>query len=208
VPKGFADIAFTPRVQALQTQAGSRRAYARQSDGALETLGPDERAFIESRDSFYLGTVGENGWPYIQHRGGPKGFLRVLDDRTIAFADFRGNKQYISAGNLAGDDRTALFLMDYPSQSRLKLFARARLVEADEEPSLMERLSVPGYPAKVERAFVFAVEGFDWNCPQHITPRYTAAEIEAAIAPLRARIAELESRLSAQGESISGETAS
>ena len=193
--KGFADIAFTPRVQALQTRYGSRRAYARRSEGALETLGPDERAFIESRDSFYLGTVGETGWPYIQHRGGPKGFLRVLDEHTLAFADFRGNKQYISAGNVAGDDRIVLFLMDYPSQARLKLFARVRLVELDAEPELIELLVVPGYDARVERAFVFHVEGFDWNCPQHITPRYTAEEIEAAVAPLKARIAELESRL-------------
>jgi predicted pyridoxine 5'-phosphate oxidase superfamily flavin-nucleotide-binding protein len=195
VAKGFSDIAFTPRVQALQTRYGSRRAYARRSEGPRETLGPDERAFIESRDSFYLETVGETGWPYIQHRGGPKGFLHVLDDHTLAFADFRGNKQYISAGNVAGDDRTALFLMDYPSQTRLKLFARVRVVEPDEDPELIERLIVPGYDARVERAFVFDVEGFDWNCPQHITPRYTAEEIEAAIAPLKARIAELESRL-------------
>ncbi len=190
--KGFADIAFTPRVQALQTRHESRRAYARRSEGALETLGPDERAFIESRDSFYLGSVGETGWPYIQHRGGPTGFLRVLDERTLAFADFRGNKQYVSTGNVAGDERTALFLMDYPSQTRLKLFARVRVVEGDEDPELIRRLIVPGYSAIVERAFVFAVEGFDWNCPQHITPRYTADEIEAATAPLRARIAELE----------------
>jgi predicted pyridoxine 5'-phosphate oxidase superfamily flavin-nucleotide-binding protein len=192
VGKGFADIAFTPRVQALQTRHESRRAYARRSEGALETLGPDERAFIESRDSFYLGSVGETGWPYIQHRGGPTGFLRVLDERTLAFADFRGNKQYVSTGNVAGDERTALFLMDYPSQTRLKLFARVRVVEGDEDPELIRRLIVPGYSAIVERAFVFAVEGFDWNCPQHITPRYTADEIEAATAPLRARIAELE----------------
>jgi predicted pyridoxine 5'-phosphate oxidase superfamily flavin-nucleotide-binding protein len=192
VGKGFADIAFTPRVQALQTRHGSRRAYARRGEGERETLGPDERAFIESRDSFYLGSIGETGWPYIQHRGGPEGFLRVLDERTLAFADFRGNKQFISAGNVAGDDRTALFLMDYPSQTRLKLFARVRIVEADEDPELIGRLIVPGYSAIVERAFVFAVEGFDWNCPQHITPRYTADEIEAATAPLRARIAELE----------------
>ncbi len=190
--KGFAEIAFTPRVQALQTRHGSRRAYARRDEGERETLGPDERAFIESRDSFYLGSIGETGWPYIQHRGGPKGFLRVLDERTLAFADFRGNRQFISAGNVAGDDRTALFLMDYPSQTRLKLFARVRIVEADEDPELIGRLIVPGYSAIVERAFVFAVEGFDWNCPQHITPRYTADEIEAATAPLRERIAELE----------------
>ena len=194
--KGFSEIAFTPRVQALQTRYGSRKAYDQRSAAApLETLGPDERAFVESRDSFYIATAGETGWPYIQHRGGPKGFLRVLDERTLAFADFRGNKQYISAGNLAGDERAALFLMDYPSRTRLKFFVRVRIVDAGENPELMERLVVPGYPAKVERAFVLAVAGFDWNCPQHITPRYTADELEESVAALKARIAELEGRL-------------
>jgi hypothetical protein len=196
VAKGFSEIAFTPRVQALQTRYGSRKAYDQRSAAApLETLGPDERAFVESRDSFYIATAGETGWPYIQHRGGPKGFLRVLDERTLAFADFRGNKQYISAGNLAGDERAALFLMDYPSRTRLKFFVRVRIVDAGENPELMERLVVPGYPAKVERAFVLAVAGFDWNCPQHITPRYTADELEESVAALKARIAELEGRL-------------
>jgi len=198
--KGFSEIAFTPRVQALQSRHGSRQAYARRSAGTeCEKIGPDERAFVESRDSFYIATVGETGWPYVQHRGGPKGFLRVLDERTLAFADFRGNKQYISAGNLAGDDRAALFLMDYPSRTRLKFFVRVKLVERDEDPALIERLTVPGYDARVERAFVLGVEGFDWNCPQHITPRYTAEEIEEAIAPLKARIAELEGKLALAG---------
>jgi predicted pyridoxine 5'-phosphate oxidase superfamily flavin-nucleotide-binding protein len=196
VAKEFSEIAFTPRVQALQARYGSRKAYAQRSAAAApQVLGPDERAFVESRDSFYIATVGETGWPYIQHRGGPQGFLRVLDERTLAFADFRGNKQYISAGNVAGDDRAALFLMDYPSRTRLKFFVRVRLVERAENPELLDRLAVPGYDGKVERAFVLSVEGFDWNCPQHITPRYTAAEIEEAVAPLKERIAELEREL-------------
>ena len=197
MPRRYAEIAFTPDVQALQEAHGSRRSYARRAAGDNETLGPDERRFIESRDSFYLATVNVDGWPYIQHRGGPAGFLHVLDERTFAFADFSANKQYVSVGNLAGDDRTALFLMDYPSQTRLKIFARARTVERADDPALIERVVVPGYGARVERAVVFTLEGFDWNCPQHITPRYTAADIAEAVAPLRERIAELERELAA-----------
>jgi hypothetical protein len=197
VPKRYAEIAFTPRVQELQEAHGSRRSYARRAAGENETLGPDERSFIESRDSFYMATVNSDGWPYIQHRGGPAGFLKVLDDRTFGFADLSGNKQYVSVGNLAGDARAALFLMDYPSQTRLKIFARVRTVERAEDPALVERLTVAGYGGRVERALIFTLEGYDWNCPQHITPRYTADEIAEAVAPLRERIAELERRLAA-----------
>jgi hypothetical protein len=188
MPSRFGEIAFTDRVQALQAKHGSRAAYARRAaqPGPAEVIGPDERAFIEARDSFYLATVSETGWPYIQHRGGPPGFLHVLDERTLAFADFLGNKQYISTGNLEGNDRAALFLMDYPNQARLKILAHARSVEAQADPELMARLASPGYKAKIERAIVFDVEGFDWNCPQHITPRYTAQEIETLFAGERA----------------------
>ncbi len=197
MPKRFAEIAFTPHVQALQEAHGSRASYARRTapDRLNETLGREERLFIESRDSFYIATVSETGWPYIQHRGGPKGFLKVLDEHTIAFADFTGNKQYISIGNLETDDRAALFLMDYPLQTRLKILAHARAVERDEDLALADSLAVPGYNARVERAIVFAVEGYDWNCQQHITPRYTLEERAAISEEARERIAELERQL-------------
>ncbi len=204
MPKRFAELTFTPQVQALQELHGSRRSYARRAAGPDETLGHDERTFIESRDSFYLATVNENGWPYVQHRGGPRGFLRVLDEKTIAFADFAGNKQYISAGNFKTDDRAAIILMDYPAQTRLKVLARAELIERAGDPELVDRLAPQGYPARIERAIVFHVEGFDWNCPQHITPRYTVEEIEASVAPLRRRIAELERQLADANAAPSG----
>ena len=193
----FAEIAFTDRVKAMQEVQGSRAGYAR-FEGAEEPfdgLGPAEAAFLAARDSFYLATVSETGWPYVQHRGGPPGFVRVLDERTIGFADFRGNRQYVSVGNLAGDDRVALILVDYPRRRRLKVLGHARAVTAEDDPILLRRLEVEGYPAKVERGLIIAVAAFDWNCPQHITPRFTEAEIVAAIAPLHARIAELEAAL-------------
>jgi predicted pyridoxine 5'-phosphate oxidase superfamily flavin-nucleotide-binding protein len=197
MPKRFAEIAFTPHVQALQEAHGSRASYARRAsaDRPNETLGREERLFIESRDSFYMATVGETGWPYIQHRGGPRGFLKVVDERTIGFADLGGNKQYISVGNLATNDRTALFLMDYPSQTRLKILAHARIVERADDPALVDSLAVPGYPARVERAMIFSIEGFDWNCPQHITPRYTLEERAAITEQMRQRILDLERQL-------------
>jgi hypothetical protein len=176
----FAEIAFTPGVQRMQERMGSRRGYARLlgGDAHHDRLRPSEAEFIGARDSFYIASVSETGWPYIQHRGGPKGFLRVLDERTIGFADFSGNRQYVSVGNIAGDDRISLFLMDYPNRTRLKILGHAREIghcDAD-----LERLSVPGYRARVERGLLVKVAAFDWNCPQHITPRYTAEEIGAA----------------------------
>jgi hypothetical protein len=182
----FAEIAFTPGVKQVQETSGSRRSYARLEGGEThhDQLGPSEAAFIAARDSFYLASVGETGWPYIQHRGGPLGFLRVLDESHIGFADLAGNRQYISVGNLAHDDRVALFLMDYPNQTRLKLLGRARLVGADDNAT-MTRLRGAGQPGCVERGIVIAVAAFDWNCPQHITPRFTLAEIAAASSPLR-----------------------
>ena len=208
MPKRFAEIAFTPHVASLQEAHGSRAAYARRAspDHPNEVLGREERSFIESRDSFYMATVSETGWPYIQHRGGPKGFLKVLDEHTLAFADFAGNKQYVSAGNLQTDDRTALFLMDYPSQTRLKLLAHARIVEREHDPALLDRLSVPGYNARAERAVVFTVEGFDWNCHQHITPRYTLAERAAVGEQTQHRIAELERELAELRQRAKNET--
>ena len=185
--RAYADLAFTPAVRAMQTRMGSRAVYAAQdrSEDRRDALTEHEAAFIEQRDGFYQATVGETGWPYLQFRGGPAGFLKVLDAKTLAYADFRGNRQYISVGNLQGNERVALFLMDYAAQRRLKLLGRVRLVDAAEDPGLMQRLAMPGYGASVERAFVITVEAWDWNCPQHITPRYTEAEVEAAVQPLR-----------------------
>jgi predicted pyridoxine 5'-phosphate oxidase superfamily flavin-nucleotide-binding protein len=187
----FAELMFTPAVKAEQERLGSRASYARverPEAPARDRLGPAEAAFIAARDSFYVASVGETGWPYIQHRGGPPGFLKVLDDRTLGFADFRGNRQYVSLGNLKGDDRVALFLMDYPHRRRLKLLGHAREVDATTEPELLARLADPGYGATVERGIVITLEGFDWNCPQHITPRFTEAEVQAAAAPLLERL--------------------
>ncbi len=193
----FADIAFTPGVRAVQEALGSRQAYARFDEGPdhHHRLGEPEAAFIAARDSFYMASVGETGWPYVQHRGGPTGFLKVLDERTLGFADFRGNRQYVSLGNLVADDRVALFLMDYPNRRRLKLLGRARPIAGEDAAALLARLEVPGYDARIERGILIAVEGFDWNCPQHITPRFTLDEIERAAAPLHDRIAALEAEM-------------
>jgi predicted pyridoxine 5'-phosphate oxidase superfamily flavin-nucleotide-binding protein len=185
--RAFAEIAFTDSVKDLQTRRGSRKAYRKfELDPERgDRLSARESEFIAARDSFYMGTVNQSGWPYVQHRGGPKGFLKVLDDLTLGFADFRGNKQYISAGNLQVDNRVALFLMDYPNQQRLKLWARARLVDRDEDPKLIAKLQDSSYDARIERAVVLTIEAFDWNCPQHITPRFSQAEVEAMVTPLR-----------------------
>jgi len=190
----FAAITFTPSVKAAQERYGSRHANQRFEDveDSGDTLSETEIEFIEARDGFYQATVSESGWPYVQFRGGPAGFLKVLDDRTIGYADFRGNVQYLSVGNLNADERIALILMDYPNRRRLKIWARARIVDAAEDPELIARLEVPTYRARVERAVVLTIEALDWNCPQHITPRFTEAEIDELVAPLKSRIAELE----------------
>jgi predicted pyridoxine 5'-phosphate oxidase superfamily flavin-nucleotide-binding protein len=194
----FADIAFTPGVKAVQTALGSRDTYARrqQHDAPGEALTDDEVEFLSQRDSFYLASVSETGWPYVQHRGGPPGFLKVIDSTTIGFADFRGNRQYVSVGNITHDDRVALILMDYPNRLRLKILGHARFVSED-EPALLAQLQSASYRARAERGIVVRVAAFDWNCPQHITPRFSATEVESQVAPLRARIAELEAQLRA-----------
>ena len=186
----FAEIAFTPGVRELQTQAGSRERYAAMDESAnrRDKLTDRETTFIESRDHFFQASVSETGWPYVQHRGGPAGFLKVLDERTLGFADYRGNVQYVSVGNLIHDNRVALILMDYANQRRLKLLGRVRFIDRDTEPDLIERLVTPGYKAIVERGFIISVEAFDWNCPQHITPRFTLTEIDEMTAPLRAQL--------------------
>jgi ferredoxin-NADP reductase len=177
--RAFATLAFTANVKAAQARMGSRDAYrtAELGDSEAVELGPCEVEFINARDSFYQGTVGQTGWPYVQHRGGPTGFLKVLGPRTIGYADFSGNRQYISVGNLGGDDRVSLFLMDYPAQRRLKIWGRARLLDEDKEPALLARLESPDYRARVERGVIITVEAFDWNCPKYITPRYIEREV-------------------------------
>jgi uncharacterized protein len=196
----FTEIAFTPNVMALQERNGSRRAYSRSEAGTShhDALGVSEAEFIAARDSFYMASVSETGWPYVQHRGGPPGFLRVLNEKTIGFADYRGNRQYISVGNFASDDRVSLFLMDYANRARLKILGRAKLVEPDDEETL-GRLLQSDYHARVERGILIAVEAFDWNCSQHITQRFTLTEVEQATAPLHQKIANLESALAATG---------
>ncbi len=195
MPSHTSDVAFSPAVKAAQSRLGSRGGYARMEEkgGWRGTITDELADFIAQRDSIYIATASADGQPYIQHRGGPKGFLKVLDDRTLGFADFAGNRQYISLGNLSENDRAQLFLMDYAGRRRIKIWGRARVVEDD--PTLVERLIDPGYKARPERAFVFEVEAWDVNCPQHITPRYTEAEIAPAIERLQQRIAALEAEL-------------
>jgi predicted pyridoxine 5'-phosphate oxidase superfamily flavin-nucleotide-binding protein len=197
MPHRFAEIAFTPTVKKVQEQLGSRLSYARMEDAPEAInhhLSEAEAGFIAARNSFYMATVSETGWPYIQHRGGPTGFVRVLDEAMIGFADFRGNRQYVSVGNLMTDDRVSLFFMDYPNRTRLKLFGRAKIVGLDDQTTL-SRLETPDYRARVERGLLIKVEGFDWNCPQHITERFTLDEVRAMTASLTSRIAELEAKL-------------
>lgn len=194
----FAELAFTPAVLAEQERHGVRRSPTRSSpaSGGTDALGPDEAAFIAERDSFYLASVSETGWPYVQHRGGPAGFVKVVAPGRIALADFRGNRQYVTAGNVSTDDRVALILMDYPNRQRLKVLGRMTVIPAAQAPpDLLRAVELPGYGAKVEHVLVIDVEAFDWNCPQHVTPRYTVEQVRELVAPLQARIAELEGRL-------------
>jgi uncharacterized protein len=197
MPRQFGTIAFTPAVKAMQEKMGSRENYERfVATGAdNNSIDPDLAEFIASMDGFYLGTVTANGYPYIQFRGGKPGFLKVLNDRTLGFADFRGNVQYISVGNLSENDRAFLFLMDYRHRRRLKIIGRAQIVEND--PQILDRVRDPDYPATVERAIVFEIEGWDWNCPQHIPIRYSAADVEA----MQSRIRQLESIIAAANNS-------
>ncbi|MGF1491615.1 MAG: pyridoxamine 5'-phosphate oxidase family protein [Microcoleaceae cyanobacterium] len=190
----FAEIAFTPAVKAIQEYYGSREAYQKfvENGPANDTLTPDIIAFIQQRDSFYLGSVSETGWPYIQFRGGPVGFLRVIDDKTLGFADFSGNNQFLSTGNFSKNDRAFLFLMDYPNRRRLKIWGRAKVVE---DAAWIERLRIPGYTGNPQRAFLITVEAWDRNCPQHIPRKYSEDDIAAITEPLLARIAELEAQL-------------
>jgi len=195
------DVAFTPAVKAWQERMGSRRGYARMEEkgGWRTSVTPDLAAFLAERDSIYLATASADGQPYIQHRGGPKGFLKVLGERTLGFADLTGNKQYISAGNLSENDRAHIFLMDYANRQRIKIWGRARVVEDDAD--LLAQLVDPDYKGRPERAIVFEIEAWDVNCPQHITPRYTEEQVAQAVAKLTGRIAELETEIERLRES-------
>ena len=191
---------FTESVKKAQEHYGSRKAFerieAQHNEKSFDGLGDAEIDFIESRDGFYMATVNSEGQPYLQFRGGPIGFLKVIDDKTLGFADFRGNLQYISVGNLNANDRAALFLMDYARQRRLKMLVRVEVKDKSAVPEFIARLETPGYKAKIERAMILHVEAFDWNCPQHITPRYTVDEIKGMLAPLNEYITKLETEIS------------
>jgi len=190
----FGSLVFGPAVKALQERYGSRRQYARreQSAAAPDVLGPDETDFLAARDSFYMATVTAEGWPYVQHRGGPPGFLKVVDERTLAFADYRGNRQFVSAGNVSTNDRVALILVDYPHQARLKILGHAEVLEGDTAKQWIEKLADADYAAVAERIFIIHVAAFDWNCPQHISPRFTVPELREVLGPVEQRVETLQ----------------
>jgi len=190
----FLELAFTPAVLAAQKNYFGR-AQNIPPQPARDPLTDDETQFIQSRDSFYMATVTESGWPYMQHRGGQPGFLRVVSPTQLAFADYKGNRQMLSTGNIAANNRVCLFLMDYPQRTRLKILGHARIEDARQHPELVTQLVEPETRGIVERVFLIEVISFDWNCPKYITPRYTEAEVRAAVAPLKQRIAELEAKL-------------
>jgi uncharacterized protein len=204
---GFLHIAATPSVLAVQAAAGSDRIWQDfKGHREFDRFTADETAFVEARDSFYMATVSETGWPYVQHRGGPAGFLKVVDEKTLAFADYRGNRQYISVGNLAANDRATLFLMDYAARTRLKIYTHVEIIPLEADPYLADLVRMSGYRAKLERMLKFHLVAFDWNCPQHITPRFTETEVAAAVRPLQERLAalraendNLRARLAAEG---------
>lgn len=197
MPPPVSDIAFTPTVKALQERFGSRRTYAKmEKRGGWRSVVTQALAeFIADRDTFFIATANADGQPYIQHRGGPRGFLKVLDEHTLGFADFRGNQQFITVGNLQDNPKSIIFLMDFATRHRFKIWGKAKVVEDD--PALREKLCDPRSPAAPERMFLFHVEAWDCNCPQHITPRFTEAEIDAAMQALRDRIEDLEAKLRA-----------
>ena len=196
--KNFASIGFSTAARQLQEKYGSRQSYARmEKDSYVDGLTENEVNFIAERDSFYMASIGENGFPYVQHRGGPKGFLKVLDNKRLGFIDFKGNMQYITAGNLATNNNVALIMVDYPTRARLKIFARAEVAELASHQELYNALNLEGYKFRPERMMVLHIEAYDWNCPQHIVPRYTIEEIERALAPQREYIAKLEAEIKA-----------
>lgn len=192
MPYHFLEVAVTPSVRAAQADMGVEQIWLGAHDRPSDVLTENEIAFIGMRDSFYIASVSETGWPYVQHRGGKAGFLKVVDPQTLAFADYRGNRQYISAGNFAANDRACLFLMDYVRRTRLKVYAHVERLTLDADQALTDLVSDPTYKGRAERIFKLRLEAFDWNCPQHITPRYTEQQVEQAVAPLRQRLQQLE----------------
>ncbi|KAA0099465.1 pyridoxamine 5-phosphate oxidase [Mycolicibacterium sp. P1-18] len=205
----YGAIAFTDAVVDVQREHGSDGFYGRKrvqgkAVPGTDALTDDEREYLAERDGFYLASVSETGWPYVQFRGGPPGFLRVVDDHTVGWADFRGNLQYITTGNVAGDDRVALIVLDYAQRRRLKIFGHARVVTVADDAALVESFADPGYDAEVERAVLVTVEAFDWNCQQHITPRFSAAELEPHLAPLRRQLADLQAENARLREGLEG----
>ena len=192
----YASIAFTAAVRQLQERYGSRSSYARlEKHSYVDGLTGAEEDFISQRDSFYMATFSENGFPYIQHRGGPKGFVKVLDKHRIGFIDFSGNRQYISVGNIATNNKVSLIMVDYPSRTRLKTLATAEVVELKDDPALYAMLDLPEYRFRPERMFVLTIEAYDWNCPQHIIPRYTVEEIKEVFDAQVGRIETLEAEI-------------
>jgi hypothetical protein len=208
--RAFEKIAYTDSVKAAQQRYGSRYDGVDRGEERQDHLSEYEIDFLAERDSFYMASTGksvgkngdESGWPYIQHRGGPKGFLKVLDDKTIGFADFKGNRQYISVGNLNADNRVSLFIMDYPKRRRLKIWARARVVDESTDADLVAKLAVTGYQARVERGIVLSIEALDWNCPQHITSRFSEEEIRQIVIPLLEENRALKAKLAQLAEHI------
>lgn len=192
----YPELAFTDAIKSLQEKYGSRKNYERMEHiRSTDGLTPNEIRFIQERDSFYAASIGENGFPYIQHRGGPKGFLKVLDDKTLGFLDFSGNMQYISVGNIQTNNKVALILVDYPNRGRLKVYAEAEIAELENRPDLVKQLSLDNYKARPERIILYHIQAFDWNCPQHITPRYTAEQIEDVLHNQQAYIKQLEAQV-------------
>lgn len=189
---GFLDIAVTPSVRAVQAELGVEHMWQDfKGDRRFDRFGEDELAFIADRDTFYIATVSETGWPYVQHRGGPRGFLKAIDDRTLMFGDYRGNFQFLSLGNISTNDRASLILMDYPRRRRLKILAHVEAIDAAADEELTELVTPPG-GGRPERIFKLDLVAFDWNCPKYIVPRYTEDEVAQTTAPLRERIAKLE----------------
>jgi predicted pyridoxine 5'-phosphate oxidase superfamily flavin-nucleotide-binding protein len=201
--KNFAEIAFTDAVKKLQEKHGSRRGYERMERfSKVDGLTDHEMSFIQNRDSFYLASIGAKEFPYIQHRGGPKGFLKVLDSKRLGFIDFIGNRQYVSVGNMATNNNVSLIMIDYPTRTRLKIYAKSEVIELKDNLELHEILDLEDYKFRPERMIVFQIEAYDWNCPQHITPRYTTEEIEAAFLPQQQYMTSLEQEIKALKEEI------
>ena len=194
--RNFAEIAFSDAAKELQEKYGSRNSYSRMEKfSEVNGLTNGEFSFIENQNSFYLSSIGSNGFPYIQHRGGPKGFLKVLDSKRVGFIDFTGNKQYVSVGNIATNSKVSLIMVDYPRKSRLKIYAKAEVIQLEEQPELYELLDLDDYKFRPERMLVLHIEAYDWNCPQHITPRYTVDDVETALIPQQKYIAKLEQEI-------------